>query len=69
MNNGNTAAYPTTPERDNLGLTKREAFTMAAMQGMLSNPTYVYDGFKALAELSIEAAEAQLSQLANTQGE
>ena len=26
------------PSFDGIGLTKREAFTMAAMQGMLSNP-------------------------------
>lgn len=36
--NGNTPAYPTRPEQTpNLnGLTKREAFAMAAMQGLIS---------------------------------
>jgi hypothetical protein len=46
MNNGDTPASPL-PASDlglggnDLGLTKREAFAMAAMQGILSNPAYL----------------------------
>ena len=54
-----------------MGLTKREAFTMAAMQGLLSNPSII-DSFvpevKAwIADHSAKMADAQLKALDNEQ--
>lgn len=44
-----------------LGLTKLEAFTMAAMQGLCATDNY---GTKILSELAIEIAKATLDKLA-----
>lgn len=52
MSNGNEPAYPVLhtidgnwvkePHRELRGLSKREAFAMAAMQGLLANPNVIW---------------------------
>ena len=52
---------------DQTGLTKREMFAMAAMQGMLSNPTLGYDvGCSTVAECATGYADALLAELERT---
>jgi hypothetical protein len=45
MENTDRPAYPTNARMNSEmnGLTKREMFAMAAMQGMLSNPQYTHE--------------------------
>jgi hypothetical protein len=45
------------------GLTKREMFAMAAMQGFCSNPMVSY---KSLAEYAVETADSLLAELEKT---
>lgn len=46
-----------------MGLSKREMFAMAAMQGFCSNPMVSY---KSLAEYAVETADALLAELERT---
>jgi len=76
MKNGNTPAYPLQAERHDpvWGLTKREMFAMAAMQGMLAN-SHVGQGFKPfshmtdeeIAQWSVKQADALLAELEKTE--
>lgn len=45
------------------GLTKRDLFAMAAMQGILSDPNSSYVGADIIANYSVEAADALLAEL------
>lgn len=58
---------------DLLGLTKREYFAGLAMQGILSSPLSLEEGKtrrpKTVAEISIEYADAILSELEATKNE
>jgi len=67
MSNSNEPAMPTEFYRDasRLGLTKREAFTMAALQGMLGNSGIIdkFGGIGAVARKAVEAADIALSIL------
>lgn len=71
MNNGNEPAYPTAvvvlDGEDYLatGLTKRERFAMAAMQGYLGNED-IELGCKDLSVHSIAVADALLAELENS---
>jgi len=85
MTKGNQSAYPTTPENavrmngtGGTGLTKRERFAMAAMQGMISNPSML-EGMKksgkkeadvilVYAHDSVIFADALLAELAKGNG-
>ena len=51
-----------------IGLTKREMFAMAAMQGILSSETDArhHNNEEALAESAVKCADALLSQLERT---
>lgn len=49
------------------GFTKREAAALKAMQGILSNPNYSYDGFGSMSKIAVEAADALLAELDKTQ--
>jgi hypothetical protein len=70
--NANKSAYPTplyesgcgTIYPDN-GMTKREAFAMAAMRGMLANPSFdgTLDALEAIATDSVTAADLTLAAL------
>ena len=51
------------------GLSKRELFAMAAMQGILSDPNYSYVGADTIASYSVEAADALLAKLDKDGGE
>jgi hypothetical protein len=65
MNNGDMPAMPVADEyQDCCGLTKREMFAMAAMQGMLSGHTMVSDD--ALAVHSVKIANALLAEMERT---
>ena len=82
MNNGDLPANPLVNENghpfhetqvcfDNtqltIGLTKREAFAMAAMQGFLSTETGCNTPNNYIAERSIDLADALLKELAKCQ--
>lgn len=71
---GNDPAYPTLLYDDNsgrptghrLGLTKREMFAMAAMQGIMGNPSANPTGevhFHNIAEDAVKIADELLKQL------
>ena len=76
MSNGNEPAYPIQTERrddgvilqwSKPGLTKRELFAMAAMQGQLSRTTASFGGFantEQLVESSVSYADWLLDELA-----
>ena len=51
------------------GLSKREQFAMAAMQGILSDPTCSNTGMERIASYSVEAADALLAKLDENGGE
>lgn len=53
----------TTPTALSTGLTKREMFAMAAMQGFCCNPMVSY---KSIAECAVETADALLAELERT---
>jgi len=64
--NGKSAAYPVVAEFDVLaeGLTKREAFAMAAMQGLCANPSYMTgDWIRIVSKESVAMADALLKEL------
>lgn len=74
MNNGNMPASPTTglceqccmtnnSKQEYQGLTKREAFAMAAMQGLVSSEYGYHQSNQAIAERSIDIAGALLKEL------
>jgi len=46
MSNSNEPAYPTSQGDHYQGLTKREVFAMAAMQGLCANPRYITQDWK-----------------------
>jgi len=62
--NGEHSAHPVIAEFDVLqtGMTKREAFAMAAMQGMLSNNSINVDSAM-LSSMSTVVADALLAEL------
>ncbi len=71
-NNGDLPASPCGARQDGynpgwtpeaIGKTKREDAAFMAMQGMLSNPQWTYEGFEGLAKLSLQAADALLAEL------
>lgn len=51
------------------GLTKREQFAMAAMQGLLADPNNSDTGMDRIANYAIEAADALLAKLDKDGGE
>jgi len=63
-------AYPTSvpevPEAVTGGLTKRERFAMAAMQGLVSHDYYNPEDVGYIAENATQAADALLKQLEET---
>ena len=61
----NNTALTSAPEYG--GLTKRERFAMAAMQGMNSNPEYIADGYDEIASSAVEQADEILKQLGGVQ--
>ena len=66
MNNKELSAYPIEGSISHQGLTKLEAFTLAAMQGLLSNPVMGehvsgIDCIEDITETALEFAEAQLN--------
>lgn len=74
MSNGNTnqAAYPLPAQYNkdggflsstHYGLTKREVFAMAAMQGLLTNDRWTGDSHESLAKSAILYADALLTEL------
>jgi hypothetical protein len=79
MNNGDKPAYPVTLDWDNVqkkvitttvkpGLSKREMFAMAAMQGLCANPNVSADKSKSdvaqfYASVAIKFADELLKQL------
>jgi hypothetical protein len=64
MSNKDTPAYPIPGmNMQSLGLTKLEAFTMAALQGLLANEYNGTDSPKSLACTAIDYAEAALAEL------
>ena len=58
----NVAAYPSTEQPYAPGLTKREHFAALAMQGMLSNPSYIA-GFTEAGRDSVKQADALIAAL------
>jgi len=67
--NSNEPAYPCDPVTFNqgdaaVGLTKREAFAMAAMQGFMACPDYTETTYTDAARLSVRMADALLAELA-----
>lgn len=60
-NNGNTFTQTTT-EWAHLGLTKREFFAAAAMQGVCANPDWDW-GSKPTAKVAVMCADALLAEL------
>jgi hypothetical protein len=75
MSNGNDMAFPvvleatrTPNDSEQLGLTKREAFAMAALQGISANPNFFGPLFqqnpRAAADYAVDAADALLAELA-----
>lgn len=77
MSNADTPAHPADAGLYHLGLTKREAFAMAAMQGMLAGPQCqalremesLGDFDETLAKWSVDAADALLKELAKEGGQ
>ncbi len=74
INNGDLPAMPITgepyptgaiPKNSCEGLTKREMFAMAAMQGVLANTTMTPD-LKRMAERAVFMADALLAELERT---
>ena len=66
MNNQDMPAYPIVAgDYEWHGLTKLEAFTMAAMQGMLANPDNTFASAESLSVAAIYQAEDALKALAN----
>lgn len=74
MENSNKPAYPFINQEGNsiedrevhYGLTKREMFAMAAMQGLCANPAHTGDnqmGARTIAEWAIEQTDELLKQL------
>lgn len=64
MTDPNDQAYPT---EYNLGLTKREAFVLAAMQGLLSRPAE-HDP-QTIAREAVQHADATLAELNKEKGD
>lgn len=67
-NSGNDNAYPLFyniqgTAHVSFGLTKRERFAMAAMQGYCTNPNLTSKSFSTIAYLSWEQADALLAAL------
>jgi hypothetical protein len=68
MNNADMPAVPVQDARRYYpGLTKREAFAMAAMQGLLANPETTPASAQEIAEWSVYQADALLAELAKVQ--
>ena len=74
MKNGNMPAHPFTQKPEyqyqEIGLTKREAFAMAAMQGLLSSKNYPTSingvdvcEYQLCASASVKQADALLAEL------
>ena len=63
MENSELAAYPRDRDGFSKGMTKRERFTMAAMQGLLSNSAYDEYGATQLSKEAISYADSQLKEL------
>lgn len=61
---GNQPAYPNPTNFTQGGLTKREAFALAAMQGSLSHPQQ-HGKPKSVAIWAVKYADAMLAELAN----
>lgn len=68
--NGNLMAYPVPSNAKSDGLTKREMFAMAAMQGLCSDVKAMFDGAVVgesiadfIARQSVAAADALLAEL------
>lgn len=75
IENGDLPASPTTMEGANgstintFGLTKREIFAMAAMQGLVSNPNIIdnKNGQEWISDEAVKYADALLTQLSKQQ--
>jgi hypothetical protein len=68
MNNADMPAAPVQDARRYYpGLTKREAFAMAAMQGNLASPETAGAGAQEIAQWSVYQADALLFELAKVQ--
>lgn len=52
-----------------IGLTKREAFTLAAMQGLCASGEFIYNTIIVKAELAVAIADFTLNALAKEKGE
>jgi hypothetical protein len=63
MNNKDKPANPCLHHYKNIGLTKLEAFTMAAMQGLISNPDLESFEPHAFAHDAVVLAKATLAAL------
>lgn len=63
LTNPNEPAYPVSDPSDYLGLTKREAFAMAAMQGLLANESTGNRSMGLISELAITQADDLLAKL------
>lgn len=65
MNNSDNAAFPTQVNGGDLfgGLTKREAFVMAAMQGLCANSYLAATPPEQISRYSVKIADATLAEL------
>jgi len=63
----NAPAHPCRPSEAHKGLTIRQAYAMAAMQGMIADPA-MDDGFCQIAFLSFQMADALIA-FENQEGE
>ncbi len=61
---GQQPAYPTHSVPAQVGLTKREAFAMHAMQGFCANASLMNKGYDELATIAVIQADVLLEQLA-----
>ena len=59
----NDLAYPSENPPVFSGLSKREAFAMAAMQGLLSNPEDTDTSCESTAECAVEMADVLIAEL------
>jgi hypothetical protein len=68
MKNSERPAHPVDSQSQSEhyhGLTKRESFAMAALQGLCANPAYLDMGYERLAKESVIAADRLLHALEN----
>ncbi len=61
----NSFAFPSSPDKyePEFGLTKRELIAAMAMQGMLSNYSWLTGELKEVADLSVQQADALIERL------